>query len=53
VVEIRDNGSGGANLTSGSGLRGLVDRVEALGGELLVQSHPGAGTVVRAELRAH
>ena len=38
VVEIRDNGSGGANLTGGTGLRGLVDRVEALGGELRLQS---------------
>ena len=49
-VEIRDNGSGGANLTGGTGLRGLADRIEALGGELRVQSDPGAGTVVRAEL---
>ena len=50
VVEIRDNGSGGANLTGGTGLRGLVDRVEALGGELRVQSSPRRGTVIRAEL---
>src|SRR5207249_9421602 len=50
VVEIRDNGSGGANLTSGSGLRGLADRMEALGGELRLQSQPGGGTVIRAEL---
>src|SRR5439155_12324832 len=38
VVEIRDNGTGGANLSGGSGLRGLVDRIEALGGQLRVQS---------------
>jgi signal transduction histidine kinase len=50
VVEIRDNGSGGANLTDGSGLHGLVDRVEALGGELQLQSPAGGGTVIRAEL---
>ena len=50
VVEIRDNGSGGANLTGGTGLRGLADRVEALGGELRVQSSPRGGTVIRAEL---
>ena len=50
VVEIRDNGNGGASLTGGTGLRGLVDRVEALGGELRVQSSPRGGTVIRAEL---
>jgi signal transduction histidine kinase len=50
TVEIADNGSGGASLDAGSGLRGLVDRVEALGGELTVSSPRGAGTLVRAEL---
>jgi signal transduction histidine kinase len=50
VVEIRDNGSGGANPTGGTGLRGLVDRVEALGGKLRVHSDPGSGTVIQAEL---
>ena len=50
VVEIRDNGSGGANLTSGTGLRGLADRVEALGGELQLQSPVDGGTVIQAEL---
>ena len=49
-VEIADNGRGGASLDAGSGLRGLVDRVEALGGELTVASPHGAGTLVRAEL---
>ena len=49
-VEIRDNGSGGANLARGTGLRGLVDRVEALGGRLELESPAGGGTVVRAEL---
>lgn len=50
VVEIRDNGSGGASLTGGSGLRGLVDRIEALGGKLRLQSDVGRGTVIQAEL---
>ena len=50
VVEIRDNGRGGANLSAGTGLRGLADRVEALGGKLRVQSDAGGGTAVRAEL---
>ena len=50
TVEIADDGSGGATLEAGSGLRGLVDRVEALGGELTVSSPRGAGTLVRAEL---
>ena len=50
VVEIRDNGRGGANLSNGTGLRGLADRVDALRGELLVQSDSVGGTVIRAEL---
>jgi signal transduction histidine kinase len=50
TVEIADDGGGGASLEGGSGLRGLVDRVEALGGELTVSSPRGAGTLVRAEL---
>src|SRR5204862_2149055 len=50
TIEIRDNGGGGANLADGSGIRGLADRVEALGGRLELQSPVGAGTVVKAEL---
>jgi signal transduction histidine kinase len=50
TVEIADDGRGGASLAAGSGLRGLVDRVEALGGELTLASPRGAGTLVRAEL---
>ena len=50
VVEIADDGVGGADAAAGSGLRGLADRVEALGGHLLVTSPAGAGTVVTAEL---
>ena len=48
-VEIADDGRGGADPASGgTGLRGLADRVEALGGRLALESPPGAGTTVRA-----
>jgi PAS domain S-box-containing protein len=50
VVEVADNGVGGADPLQGSGLRGLADRVEALDGRLHVESAPGRGTVVRAEI---
>ena len=50
VVEVSDDGVGGADDTRGSGLRGLADRVEALDGRLRVVSPAGAGTVVTAEL---
>ena len=50
AIEIADDGVGGANANSGSGLRGLADRVEALGGRLRVISRAGEGTVVAAEL---
>src|SRR5262245_51693130 len=49
VVEIVDDGRGGANTDGGSGLRGLADRVEALDGQLRVWSAQGGGTRVRAE----
>ena len=41
---IRDDGVGGAGRGEGSGLTGLVDRVEALGGKMTIQSQPGSGT---------
>lgn len=47
VVDVRDDGVGGASPESGSGLRGLVDRVGALDGTLTVRS-PGEGTLLRA-----
>ncbi|MCC6223646.1 MAG: hypothetical protein IT201_09185, partial [Thermoleophilia bacterium] len=50
LVEVADDGAGGADPARGSGLRGLADRVEALDGRLAVESPPGAGTRVRAEL---
>jgi signal transduction histidine kinase len=49
-VCVRDDGRGGAHLTGGSGLVGLTDRVEALGGQLELHSAPGAGTAVRVVL---
>jgi PAS domain S-box-containing protein len=50
IVEVSDDGKGGADPARGSGLRGLVDRVEALEGRLAVDSPRGAGTRVRAEI---
>jgi signal transduction histidine kinase len=50
LVEVADDGVGGAVIGAGSGLRGLADRVEALGGRLEVDSPPGLGTRVTAEL---
>jgi signal transduction histidine kinase len=53
LVEIVDDGSGGADPSSGTGLRGLTDRVDALGGRLEVESPPGEGTRVSAHLPLH
>jgi signal transduction histidine kinase len=50
VVEVADDGVGGADPASGSGLRGLADRVHALGGSMQVWSPPGHGTTVRAQI---
>ncbi|HEX5470050.1 MAG TPA: PAS domain-containing protein [Gaiellaceae bacterium] len=50
VVEVADDGIGGADPLAGSGLRGLADRVEALDGRLHVESAPGRGTMIRAEI---
>jgi signal transduction histidine kinase len=49
-IEIADDGVGGADHRRGSGLRGLADRVETLGGTLQVQSVPGRGTHLAAEI---
>jgi signal transduction histidine kinase len=51
-VEVADDGVGGASIEGGSGLRGLQDRVAAVGGRLEVQSPPGGGTRVVAEMPA-
>jgi signal transduction histidine kinase len=50
VVEVADDGIGGADTELGSGLRGLADRVEALEGQLRVWSPKGGGTRLRAEI---
>lgn len=50
TVEVRDDGTGGAGMARGSGLRGLGDRVAAVGGQLRVESPAGRGTRVVAEL---
>jgi len=50
VVEIVDNGIGGADTERGTGLRGLADRIEALGGRLRVWTPAGGGTRVKAEI---
>jgi len=49
-VGIRDDGVGGAHFGRGSGLVGLKDRIDALGGRMTVQSEPGAGTSLSIEL---
>jgi signal transduction histidine kinase len=50
VLEIRDDGIGGAPARGGSGLTGLADRVAALGGRLTITSPAGGGTTIRADL---
>jgi signal transduction histidine kinase len=50
IVEVTDDGAGGADPARGSGLRGLADRVAAVDGHLTVTSPPGGPTVIRAEL---
>ena len=49
-VVITDNGIGGADPTGGSGLRGLADRIEALDGGLRIESTPGQGTRIEAQI---
>jgi signal transduction histidine kinase len=50
LLAVRDDGAGGADFTRGTGLVGLKDRVEALGGRIFLDSPPGAGTSLRVEL---
>jgi signal transduction histidine kinase len=50
VVQVSDNGIGGARPDAGSGLRGLADRVAAAGGSLRIDSPPGCGTRLEAEI---
>ena len=50
LVEIADDGTGGADPAAGTGLRGLADRIDSLGGRLEIDSRPGAGTRISAHL---
>ena len=50
IVLIADDGAGGADLAAGTGLKGVADRIEALGGRLQVQSAAGRGTQLRADI---
>jgi PAS domain S-box-containing protein len=50
VIEVADDGAGGADASRGSGLRGLADRLAALDGTLSIESPAGVGTSVRAEI---
>jgi signal transduction histidine kinase len=50
VLRIEDDGVGGANVEAGSGLRGLADRVEALGGSFVIDDRSGGGTSVTARV---
>ena len=50
TAEIADDGIGGAGTTEGSGLRGLADRLDALGGTLSIDSPPGGPTTISAQV---
>ncbi len=49
-LRVRDDGIGGADPSTGSGLRGLRDRVDALDGHLELDSPPGGGTTLTVEI---
>jgi GAF domain-containing protein len=50
LLSIRDDGVGGADPSRGSGLTGLRDRIEALGGKIQIESPPGSGTLIAVEI---
>jgi signal transduction histidine kinase len=50
LLSVRDDGIGGADAGRGTGLIGLTDRIEALGGTLAIHSRPGSGTQIAVEL---
>jgi PAS domain S-box-containing protein len=50
LIDVEDDGVGGADATAGSGLRGLADRLAAIDGSFAVESSPGAGTRMHAEI---
>jgi signal transduction histidine kinase len=49
-LSVSDDGQGGADPSSGSGLTGLVDRVEAIGGTIQINSRPDTGTAIHVRL---
>lgn len=49
-VAVEDNGAGGARISPDSGLAGLRDRLEVLDARLIIESEPGAGTSISAEI---
>jgi signal transduction histidine kinase len=53
IAHIADDGLGGASTTAGAGLRGLADRLDALGGTLSVESPHGGPTIIRARVPLH
>jgi signal transduction histidine kinase len=55
IARVADDGVGGVRVTAGSGLLGLYDRLDAIGGSLTVESPPGEGTTIcaRIPLRSH
>jgi signal transduction histidine kinase len=50
LLEVGDDGVGGADVARGTGLRGLADRLDAIEGRLYIESEPGRGTTVRATM---
>jgi signal transduction histidine kinase len=50
LLEVGDDGIGGADVARGTGLRGLADRLDAIEGRLYIESEPGRGTTVRATM---
>jgi signal transduction histidine kinase len=50
LIEVTDNGAGGADPTGGTGLAGLTERIAALDGKLTIASPPGGPTRLRAEI---
>jgi signal transduction histidine kinase len=49
-ITVTDNGQGGARIATGTGIRGIIDRVRGIGGELELDSPAGHGTVIRAQI---
>jgi signal transduction histidine kinase len=50
LLSVRDDGAGGADATRGTGLTGLRDRIEALGGRIKIESPSGSGTVIDVKI---